>query len=291
MVAGAIQLTGYILGVVAWVGMIGTCASPEWRKNSQGNSIMATIQSYDGLWLRCKSFPDGNTNCVKYKAFYVGLSKTLQVCRSLMITSLCLGFIGVIITSCGLKCVTLASTHQRVKAKVAIVGGFMFGASAVFTGAAVSYYAQGVVQEYYNPSLSIGSHFYLRFEYGYSLFVGWATLVVGIVSSMLIIGGSVAIHIKRPQTLEAQPVSILAKPPALPLHSIYRLPMTNLNNQSQHRQVRISKALSLSSASSTRKSSKKNNFVVNNELRTSQRSRNISSQNSSQSPERFQEYV
>ena len=43
---------------------------------------------------------------------------------------------------------------------------------AVFTGAAVSYYAQGVVQEYYNPSLSIGSHFYLRFEYGYSLFVG-----------------------------------------------------------------------------------------------------------------------
>lgn len=251
MVAGAVQLTGYILGVLSWVGVIGTCASPEWRKNSFGRTLMDNTQNYDGLWLRCKAYPAGDTQCVKYKAFFVGLSKTLQICRALMIASLCLGFVAVIVTSCGLKCVTLGSAHKQAKAKVAAIGGLMFGISAVFTGAAVSYFAHGVVQEYYNPSLKDGIRLYLRYEYGYSLFIGWATLVVGIVCSILVVGASVVIHM-RPHVHTSQtngtspvgPISILTKPTAVPMHTLYRTSAAMLADPppSHHRQVRINNA-------------------------------------------------
>jgi len=43
---------------------------------------------------------------------------------------------------------------------------------AILTGAAVSYFAHGVVQEYYNPALTKERPLYLRFEYGYGLFIG-----------------------------------------------------------------------------------------------------------------------
>jgi len=46
-----------------------------------------------------------------------------------------------------------------------------FTFSGIFTGAAVSYYAHEVVQEYYNPAVP-ESPLHLRFEYGYALFIG-----------------------------------------------------------------------------------------------------------------------
>ena len=46
--------------------------------------------------------------------------------------------------------------------------------AGILDGAAVSYYAHGVVQEYYNPILARQLPAQLRFEYGYALFAGQA---------------------------------------------------------------------------------------------------------------------
>ena len=40
MATTGLQLLGFILGVFAWAGMIATCASPEWRKNSVGGTAL-----------------------------------------------------------------------------------------------------------------------------------------------------------------------------------------------------------------------------------------------------------
>jgi len=40
MVLKGIQILGFSLGVLSWIGMIGTCASPQWRKNSQGHTLI-----------------------------------------------------------------------------------------------------------------------------------------------------------------------------------------------------------------------------------------------------------
>ena len=40
MATTGLQLLGFILGVIAWSGMIATCMSPEWRQNSVGGTAL-----------------------------------------------------------------------------------------------------------------------------------------------------------------------------------------------------------------------------------------------------------
>ena len=46
MATTGLQLLGFILGVFAWAGMIATCASPEWRKNSVGGTALDQHKRY-----------------------------------------------------------------------------------------------------------------------------------------------------------------------------------------------------------------------------------------------------
>ena len=88
MATTGLQLLGFILGVFAWAGMIATCASPEWRKNSVGGTALDQHKRYffdekfdiylkqirfDGLWVQCEQMPNGNTNCESYNVFFIGL--------------------------------------------------------------------------------------------------------------------------------------------------------------------------------------------------------------------------
>ena len=40
MTTTGLQLLGFVLGVIAWAGMIATMASPVWRKNSIGGTAL-----------------------------------------------------------------------------------------------------------------------------------------------------------------------------------------------------------------------------------------------------------
>ena len=40
MATTGLQLLGFVLGVIAWSGMIATCMSPEWRQNSVGGTAL-----------------------------------------------------------------------------------------------------------------------------------------------------------------------------------------------------------------------------------------------------------
>ena len=46
MATTGLQLLGFILGVFAWAGMMATCASPEWRKNSVGGTALDQHKRY-----------------------------------------------------------------------------------------------------------------------------------------------------------------------------------------------------------------------------------------------------
>ena len=53
MATTGLQLLGFILGVFAWAGMIATCASPEWRKNSVGGTALDQHKRYFFPWKIC----------------------------------------------------------------------------------------------------------------------------------------------------------------------------------------------------------------------------------------------
>lgn len=179
MVCAGLQLIGFILGVISWIGMIATCASPEWRRNSRGNTIIDMSIRYEGLWTKCSLFVTGQTKCTPYDSFFVGVPSVLQVCRALMIASLVLGLFAILITIFGVRCTSIGNSNPQAKARAAIVGGILFIVAAVLVGVAVSYYShEEVVQEFYNPVIDkLPVH--AQYEYGLALFFGWASLVAG----------------------------------------------------------------------------------------------------------------
>nr|XP_018672567.1 claudin-7-like isoform X2 [Ciona intestinalis] len=176
MASSALQVFGFTLGVLAWVGMIGTCASPEWRKNSHGQTLIDNTLKYEGLWVSCTAFVTGQTNCKDYAEFFVNLPQVLQICRALMISSIGTGFVAIIITVLGMKCVGLGSSNHIVKARIALLGGLLFGISG-FGTAAASYCA-----------------YLWSTKDGYTVMSGFyvvvATACAGMLSSLLVIMGS-----------------------------------------------------------------------------------------------------
>lgn len=197
MATTGLQLLGFVLVCLAWVGMIVTCASPEWRKNSQGQTVLDNIGRYDGLWKQCQQYSTGQTKCESYDAFFIGLPEVLATCRALVICAIGLGFVGLLLVIMGMKCMTvggkIAQVNHQSKARSTLIGGLLLGVSSACTGASVSYYAHQIVQEYFNPALPYKKPLYLRFEYGSALFVGWVTLVIGVLGSVVICAASLMV--------------------------------------------------------------------------------------------------
>jgi len=101
----------------------------------------------------------------------------------------------------GLACSNFMEDNQESKNKVAIAGGVMLGLSGLCTGVAVSYYAAVVVQDFYmaggmsanglNAQGGINdSALGNRYIYGTALFIGWFSLVMGLIGMLLQIVGT-----------------------------------------------------------------------------------------------------
>lgn len=55
------------------------------------------------------------------------LSDILFNCRGLMIAALTVGFVAILTTILGMKCVTIGGQNIKAKARVAFSGGLLFG--------------------------------------------------------------------------------------------------------------------------------------------------------------------
>jgi len=183
MVTTGLQVFAFILAFTAWALMVATCVSPHWRENSVPGTVTEQHQRFDGLWIQCEKFPNGNTNCARYKSFFTDLPDILVACRLLMVAAIGIGFVGMILSVFGMKCTSIAAANQKAKASMALIGGIFTGIAAGCVGTSVSYYAHQVVEEYVNQVLPYNQPRYLRFEYGPALFLGWSSLVVGLIAS------------------------------------------------------------------------------------------------------------
>lgn len=71
------------------------------------------VGSYKGVY---QSFKPSNGLC--HEAY-------IQVCRGLMITSVCLGFFGAILALIGMKCTRIGGS-ETTKARLTVLSGFHF---------------------------------------------------------------------------------------------------------------------------------------------------------------------
>ncbi|KPP58402.1 claudin 25-like [Scleropages formosus] len=163
----AVEVTGFVLCVAAWLLSGMALANDYWKVSSFSGSVITSARQYENLWHSCAESSTGITNCRDFESM-LSLSAYMQACRALMIISMILGLIGVIASIMGLKCTKISSSADDTKAKMATTSGAIYILSGLCVLTAVSWYASRVVQDFNNPF-----YFDLKYELGAGLYMGW----------------------------------------------------------------------------------------------------------------------
>ncbi|XP_062338318.1 claudin-1 [Osmerus eperlanus] len=180
MANAGLQLLGFSLAFVGFIGMIASTVMAEWKMSSYAGDNIITAQAiYEGLWKSCVSQSTGQVQCKVYDSL-LHLPAMVQGTRGLMLVSIIICLISMLVAIVGMKCTTILEDQKQQKNKVAMVGGIMFIISGLFALVGTSWYGHRIAQEFYDPFTPTNA----RYEFGAALFVGWGA------ACLTIIGGA-----------------------------------------------------------------------------------------------------
>ncbi|XP_029929422.1 claudin-1 [Myripristis murdjan] len=180
MANAGIQLLGFALAFIGFMGLIAATIMAEWKASSYaGDNIITAQAMYEGLWKSCVSQSTGQIQCKVYDSL-LQLPGIVQGTRGLMVASLLLCFISVMVATVGMKCTTCLAEEPEQKDKVALAGGILFLISGLCALVATCWYGNRIAQEFYDPFTPTNA----RYEFGKALFVGWGS------SCLTLIGGA-----------------------------------------------------------------------------------------------------
>ncbi|XP_074535857.1 claudin-3-like [Halichoeres trimaculatus] len=173
-----LELIGISLCILGWIIAIVACALPMWRVTAFIGSNIVTAQIiWEGLWMTCVVQSTGQMQCKVYDSM-LALSQDLQAARALTVISILLAILAVLIAIAGAKC-TNCIEDEASKAKVMIISGVFFIVSGVMQLIPVSWSANTIIRDFYNPLLTDAQ----RRELGAALYIGWAA------AALLVLGG------------------------------------------------------------------------------------------------------
>ncbi|XP_046731808.1 claudin 15-like a isoform X2 [Silurus meridionalis] len=174
------EVTGFLLGIASWLVTGASLANDYWKVSSFSGSIIISSRQYENLWHACAEGSTGIAECRDFESL-LALPGFLQACRALMIVALLLGLTSMIVSILGLKCITIGSASDQVKAKRSVAGGILFILAGLCTMTAISWYAARVVEEFKDP-FSGG----IKFELGAGVYMGWGGACLSILGGGLL---------------------------------------------------------------------------------------------------------
>uniref|UniRef100_A0AC11CAT0 Claudin 4 n=1 Tax=Ovis aries TaxID=9940 RepID=A0AC11CAT0_SHEEP len=179
MASMGLQVMGIALAVLGWLGAILSCALPMWRVTAFiGSNIVTSQTIWEGLWMNCVVQSTGQMQCKVYDSL-LALPQDLQAARALIVICIILAVFGVLLSVVGGKC-TNCVDDESPKAKIMIVAGVVFLLDGLLVMVPVSWTANNVIRDFYNPLVASGQ----KREMGASLYVGWAA------AGLLMLGGT-----------------------------------------------------------------------------------------------------
>lgn len=169
MANAGIQLLGFCLAFVGFIGLIASTVMVEWKMSSYAADNIITAQAvYEGLWKSCVSQSTGQVQCKVYDSL-LQLPTMVQGTRGLMLVSIVMCLISMLVATVGMKCTTCLEDSKEQKNKVAMVGGILLIISGLFALVGTSWYGNRIAKEFYDPFTPTNA----RYEFGAALFVGW----------------------------------------------------------------------------------------------------------------------
>lgn len=179
MASAGLQILGIVLALIGLLGDIVICVLPMWKVTAFiGNNIVTAQMFWEGLWMNCVTQSTGQIQCKVYDSM-LALPQDLQAARFLVIISILVAVIGILLSMAGGKC-TNCIDDEAAKSKVAIASGVFFQVAGILCLIPVSWSANTVIRDFYNPLLTDAQ----RRELGASLFIGWGS------AGLMLIGGA-----------------------------------------------------------------------------------------------------
>ena len=179
MASAGLQILGIVLTLFGWVNALVSCTLPLWKVTAFiGNSIVVAQVVWEGLWMSCVVQSTGQMQCKVYDSL-LALPQDLQAARALIVICIILAVFGVLLSVVGGKC-TNCVDDESPKAKIMIVAGVVFLLAGLLVMVPVSWTANNVIRDFYNPLVASGQ----KREMGASLYVGWAA------AGLLMLGGT-----------------------------------------------------------------------------------------------------
>ncbi|XP_020318718.1 claudin-1 [Oncorhynchus kisutch] len=180
MANAGIQLLGFVLSFLGFIGLIASTSMAEWKLSSYaGDNIITAQAMYEGLWKSCVSQSTGQIQCKVYDSL-LQLTGMVQGTRGLMVGAILLAGIAILVAMVGMKCTTCLAEDQEKKDKVALTGGIVIIIAGLCALVGTSWYGNRIAKEFYDPFTPTNS----RYEFGKALFVGWGS------ACFTIIGGA-----------------------------------------------------------------------------------------------------
>ncbi|NXL04820.1 CLD4 protein, partial [Mesembrinibis cayennensis] len=174
------QLSGLMLAVLGWLGSILTCALPMWKVTAFiGSNIVVAQVFWEGLWMNCVVQSTGQMQCKAYDSL-LELTSDLQAARALVVTSIFVAFFAFLTAVSGADC-TRCVDDQSTKTRISVVAGAIFILASIMLLIPVSWSANSIVSNFYNPMVPEA----LKRELGAALYIGWAS------SALQLFGGGI----------------------------------------------------------------------------------------------------
>ncbi|KAF6721758.1 Claudin-14 [Oryzias melastigma] len=182
MASAALELMGFILGLLGMLGTLVATVLPYWQISAHiGSNIVTAVANMRGLWMECVYQSTGAFQCETYNSM-LALSSDLQASRALMVISLVLSILAVLLAVLGMQCTVCLDSSGALKSRMAGAGGSLFLAAGLLALIPVSWTTHEVVQTFYQPNVPAS----MKFELGECLYLGLASALISMLGGGLL---------------------------------------------------------------------------------------------------------
>ncbi|KAF7670354.1 hypothetical protein LDENG_00252270 [Lucifuga dentata] len=228
----AVQLLGFFLGLLGFVGTVAATLLPHWRSSAYVGSNIITATAYmKGLWMECVWHSTGIYQCEVHQSL-LALPPDLQAARALMVLSCLTSVLAAVVSVMGMKCTRFAR-GSVTKTALALSGGICFLCAGLLCLVTVSWTTTDVILDFYDPFLPSG----MKYEIGLAVYVGYASTCLSLIGGLVLCWNSGSARSSRmpPPMQRIQPSSPPPPPPVFstiyPSAPLYKPPEALKDNR------------------------------------------------------------